>query len=202
MKTRKHILLALVAACSLACGGVAHAQAASEPVMADGGTHVVKLKVKGEVVGVDRAARTVDIKGPRGEVATYTVDPAVKNFDQLKVGDTVSLNYRAAVALALAKGGSDIREKVESQSVATAAPGDKPGMTAEKRTTIVANVEKVDRKRKVATLKGPSGRVVDVQVNDPELLKDLKVGDQVVANVTESVAVSVHPAKPKQAATH
>lgn len=200
MKSRKHTL-AFIVACTLAgtWTGAAFAQAASapKPIVTDASDNVVNLSVSGEIVAVDPAARTVDIKGPRGNVATYTVDPKVKNFDQVKVGDQVRLDYRTAVALALLKGGNEIREKVEAQSVAVAPEGAKPGGAAMKRTTIVANVENVDRKRKVATLKGPSGRVVDVVVNDPQLLKDLKVGDQVVANVTESVAINVQPAKAK-----
>ena len=196
MKNRKHILLSVVAACVLAATGAAQAQT-TQPIVADAKGDVVKLSVTGEIVGVDKAARTVDIKGPKGRVATYAVDPRVKNFDQIKVSDRVRLDYEAAIALALVKGGNEIREKVESQSVASAPAGAKPGASATKSTTIVANVEQVDRKRSVATLKGPGGRVVDVLVKDPEVLKELKAGDQVVAIVTESMAINVQPAKAK-----
>ena len=124
MKNRKHILLSVVAACVLAAAGAAQAQT-TQPIVADAKGDVVKLS---EIVGVDKAARTVDIKGPKGRVATYAVDPRVKNFDQIKVSDRVRLDYEAAIALALVKGGNEIREKVESQSVASAPAGAKPGI--------------------------------------------------------------------------
>jgi hypothetical protein len=62
-----------------------------------------------------------------------------------------------------------------------------------KTTTVLANVEAVDQKKKIVTLKGPEGKVVDVKVRDAKVLKDVKVGDQVAANITESVAVRVQP---------
>ena len=163
--------------------------------MADAEGGGVVVSVVGEIVAVDAANRIVSIKGPKGNVSEMLVDERVRNLDKVKVGDRVRLTYRVGVALALLKGGDEIRQRVETEGAAVAAPGEKPGAVATNVTTVVANVEAVNQKRKVVTLKGPEGKVVDVQVKDPELLKDVKVGDQVGARVTESVAVRVTPAK-------
>ena len=149
------------------------------------------VSVVGEVTAVDVANRVVSIKGPRGNVGEMKVDPAVKNLDKVKVGDRVRISYRVALALALMKGGDGIRERVETEA------GSKAGTSATKRVTIVANVESVDTKRGIATLRGPEGNFVDVKVRDPKLLHDVKTGDQVVASVTETVAVGVQPATAK-----
>ncbi|MBS0343328.1 MAG: hypothetical protein JSS56_22725 [Proteobacteria bacterium] len=162
---------------------------------AKGGGMVVS--VVGEITAVDVANRIVSIKGPKGNVSDMVVDERVRNLDKVKVGDQVKLTYRVGVALALLKGGDGIREKVESEGAARAAEGAKPGGVVVKTTTVVANVEAVNHKRKIVTLKGPEGKVADVQVQDPEVLKQVKVGDQVAAKVTESVAVRVTPAKAK-----
>jgi len=170
------------------------ARAAADPsvpqVVADG----LRITVIGEVTAVDAAARTVAIKGPQGNKGVFAVDPAVKNLDQVKVGDRVRIDYKAAVALALLKNGDGIREKVEADSATQAQPGAKPGAAVLKTTTIVANVLSVNTKKKHVKLQGPEGRVVDVQVRDPKVLKAVKVGDQVVADVTETLAVNVRPA--------
>ena len=63
-----------------------------------------------------------------------------------------------------------------------------------KRTTVVANVLSVNKTKKIATLKGPEGNVVDVMVRDPQVLQEVQAGDQVVAVITESIAVNVRPA--------
>ena len=86
---------------------------------------------------------------------------------------------------------------VETESAAVAAKGARPGGVATTRTTIVANVFGVDRKKKIVTLRGTSGQLTDVHVRDPQVLREVKVGDQVVASITESVALSVRPAPAK-----
>lgn len=194
--------LALLAACAALtlCAGTAGAQTPPERRTihlddARGGSAV--LSVTGEITAVDVAHRIVSIKGPKGDISDLRVDPAVRNLEQVKVGDRVRLSYRIGVALALMKGGDGIRERVETESAAVAAKGARPGGVATTRTTIIANVFAVDRKKNIATLRGPSGQLTDVHVRDPEVLRDVKVGDQVVANITESVALSVRPARAK-----
>ena len=196
----KQSLVALSAVVALGAMALqpAHAQdkaQADKVADAEGGGVVVS--VVGEIVAVDAANRIVSIKGPKGNISDMLVDERVRNLDKVKVGDRVKLTYRVGVALALLKGGDGIREKVESEGAARAAEGAKPGGVLVKSTTVVANVEAVNQKRKIVTLKGPEGKVVDVQVKDPQVLKDVKVGDQVAAKITESVAVRVTPAKAK-----
>lgn len=197
----RHSALALTAVLALGAATLqpAHAQDAAprnvKVADAEGGGIVVSAV--GEITAVDVANRIVSIKGPKGNISDMVVDPRVRNLDQVKVGDRVRLTYRVGVALALLKGGDGIREKVESEAATRSAPGAKPGGTLVKTTTVVANVEAVNQKKKIVTLKGPEGKVVDVQVKDPQVLKEVKVGDQVGARITESVAVRVTPAKAK-----
>ena len=193
---QKQALIAACAALTL-CAGTASAQ--TEPARktieledARGGSAV--LSVTGEITAVDVANRIVSIKGPKGNISDLRVDPAVRNLEQVKVGDRVRLSYRIGVALALRKGGDGIRETVETESAAVAAKGARPGGVATTRTTIVANVFGVDRKKKIVTLRGTSGQLTDVHVRDPQVLREVKVGDQVVASITESVALRVQPA--------
>jgi Cu/Ag efflux protein CusF len=50
--------------------------------------------------------------------------------------------------------------------------------------------------RKV-TVKGPQGNTVDLMVENPDTLKNIKKGDQVEAVYTEALAISVEPAGKK-----
>lgn len=201
VRTFKQSLLAVSAALALGVLALPAAQAQDSSGQAvkvvDAAGDGMQVSVVGEVVAIDVANRIVSIKGPKGNVSDMLVDPRVRNLDKVKVGDRIRLTYRVGVALALLKGGDEIREKVESLAGTRSAPGAKPGGTLVKTTTVVANVEAVNAKRKIVTLRGPQGKVVDVQVQDPEVLKEVKAGDQVAARVTESVAVRVTPAKGK-----
>lgn len=206
MKPRSFALVVACAAVAVALfqSPVTMAQgtpAPSQPTVAGAKVEAAEVQITGEVTAIDVDKRMISIKGPRGRTGVFAVDPAVRNLGQVKVGDRVVVDYKAAVALALRKGGDGIREKVEAEAASAAPAGALPGAAAMQRTTIVANVEKIDTKKKLATLRGPQGRFVDVKIEDPNVLKTIKAGDQVVAVFYESAAVNVRPAPaPKPAA--
>ena len=192
MTTQKQVLICACAAILLGSSvGMVGAQTpAKKKVELEDARHGSTIvSVVGEITAVDVANRVVTIKGPRGNIGEMKVDPAVKDLDKVKVGDRVRVSYRVALALALKKGGDGIRERVETEASSMSG--------ASKRITIVANVESVNAKRGIATLRGPEGNFVDVKVRDPKLLHDVKAGDQVVASVTETVAVGVLPVTAK-----
>jgi len=82
------------------------------------------------------------------------------------------------------------------EAVARAKPGEKPAGAVAKQVTVTATVEKIDKKKMIATLKGPEGKVVDVKVRTQEP-GERAGGDQVVITYTEAVAVSVEKPKKK-----
>lgn len=61
------------------------------------------VELTGSVESIDPKKRTVDVKGPAGNVRTFHVDKAVKNFDQIKKGDQIVLRVTEAVALSVVK---------------------------------------------------------------------------------------------------
>ena len=94
-----------------------------------------------------------------------------------------------------AKNAADISNSVEQAAARTAPLGDKPAGVGARQVTLVANVEKIDAKSQLVTLRGKSGNTRVVKVRDPKNLQNLKVGDQVVATYTEALAVAVKPVK-------
>ena len=59
----------------------------------------------------------------------------------------------------------------------------KPGGTIGREITVMADVVAVNAKAKTVTLKGPQGNTVDVIVEDPEQMKNIRKGDQVAGRV-------------------
>jgi hypothetical protein len=55
----------------------------------------------------------------------------------------------------------------------------------------VVNIEAIDSKKNVATLKGPEGRIVNVKIQDPKKWESAKVGDKLRITYTEALAVEV-----------
>ena len=58
---------------------------------------------------------------------------------------------------------------------------------------MIANVVAVNPKAQTVTLRGPK-RTIELAVNDPAQLKEIKVGNQVEALFTEAVAIEVSAA--------
>jgi Cu/Ag efflux protein CusF len=193
MKAIFYMTAALVALSPLA----GHAQDRSAPPRSvpDAAAVGETIRLVGEITAIDKENRRVTVRGPRTGENSYYVDPSVANFENMKVGDRVNLEFRTAFALALRKGGTGIRERVEQEASAAQVPGEqRPGISDVRRTTIVSNVDAVDRKKQTVSLTGPEGNTLQVRVRNPDLLKDVKKGDQVVAVMTEAVAISVTPA--------
>ena len=58
-----------------------------------------QITLRGTVEAVDHTARTVTIRGDRGNVVTLDIPKSVAPFDQLQVGDVVSVAYYDRVSV-------------------------------------------------------------------------------------------------------
>ena len=81
------------------------------------------VAAQGTITAIDRETRHITIKGGGGNELTLVAGPEVKKFTQLKVGDIVTLKFLQSLALELKKGGTALRERVESSDTATSKPG-------------------------------------------------------------------------------
>ena len=61
-------------------------------------------KVTATITAIDKATRDVTIKGRQGKEVTLTAGPQVRQFDALKVGDQVNVEYVEALTLELKEG--------------------------------------------------------------------------------------------------
>ena len=84
------------------------------------------VRVVSTVESIDQATRVVTLKGQDGRMVTFVVGPDVKNLAQVRKGDVVTMEYLEAVAVALRKTDSKVRERIETDFKTGAAPGQKP----------------------------------------------------------------------------
>ena len=157
-----------------------------------------EAKLSARVVGLDKATRTVTLKGPKGNVVDIVAGDEVKNFDQIRLGDFVVARYMQALTLELRKTKAGVRETTEREMAARAQPGERPAGVVGRQVTALADVIDVNPKNKTITLKGPKGNVVTLDVHNQDHFKVVKKGDQVEVVYTEALALSVEPA-PKPA---
>ncbi len=202
--TRTHIRALALALFAMSSGAIALAQTPPAPA---GGVAVVSepgkasavraLEVSASVVGIDKASRTLTLKGSKGQVVDLVASDEVKNFDQIKVGDSVVARYVQALTLELKKT-KGVAGATVSEGAAKAKPGERPAVAGARQVTVIADVVAVDPKASTITVKGPKGNLLTLDVQNPDQLKVVKKGDQIEATYTEALALSVEPA-PKAA---
>jgi hypothetical protein len=156
------------------------------------------VKASALVTAIDQATRTVTLKRSDGKSFDVVAGDEVKNFDQIKVGDEVAVQYVRALTLELKKGGGTA-SATESADAVRAKQGEKPGAAAGHQVTIMAEVTDVNPKKKTISLKGPKGNVVELDVRNPDQFKVVKKGDHVEVVYTEALAIAVVPSTKKGA---
>lgn len=147
--------------------------------------------VTGKVVAIDRTDRCVAVQGPEGNVLVLEVGKGAKNFDQIKVGDQVKLEYYEAIAIYVAAAGKP--PEADVAVIAASAPkGQKPAGEVIEVVDVSAVIQAIDRAKRTLTLKGPQGNVIPVKVDKSvKAFDQLKVGESIHVRYTEAVAISV-----------
>lgn len=152
---------------------------------------VEAVQAAARVEAIDAATRSVTLIGEEGRRFGVVAGPDVRNFEQIKVGDEVVIEYIRATSLQVRKS-TGVRELSEQTAGERAQPGDKPAGAIGRQVTVVADVIALDRTKSTITLRGPERNVIELDVRNPEHFDVVKVGDQVEANFIESVAISVN----------
>lgn len=155
------------------------------------------VSVTATVEAVDLQRREITLRGPRGNVLTLDVDERVRRLHEIEAGDHVTAGYYVSLA-------TEIREPTPEERDAPltvvagagkAPPGTSPAAGGLQRIKAVVTVEDIDRTARTATVKGPLGNYLTVQVLDPARLQKVRLGDTVVVTYTEALAISVEKAK-------
>lgn len=153
------------------------------------------VQLQGKVKSIDKKERVVVVVGPQGNEVVFNLGEDVRNFDQIKVGDLVTLTYAQAVAIELRKvKNTGIRERDETVQTARAEAGQKPAGAIKKTIRMIADVVAVNHKAQTVTLRGAK-HTVELAVKDPAQLKDIKVGNQVEALYVDAIALQVSASK-------
>jgi hypothetical protein len=198
VRTARLAVIALLSAIMVAAVGSARGQeaAGTTPGGAEGAIEATALHVTATVVAVDAAERSVSVVGPLGRTNTYTCGPAVRNFDQIKVGDKVKATYVESVAVA-ASPASAPASVGGGGAIAVAPKGAMPGVVMAKTTEITDKIEAIDTATRTVTLEGVMGHPKTVKAGPHVDLAALKVGDNVRLRITQALAIRVE--KPEAA---
>ena len=154
-----------------------------------------KMIAVGVVQSVDLKSRLVSIKNEGdGRIFTIHAGPEVRNLAQIGPGSVVKVEYHEALAMALDKaqsGGVNVRE--DAVSAGRTPAGALPGATIEDSVKMIGTILAIDKAKRTVLIQGAIHHVT-LKIPANMDLKDLKVGDQVVAHYVQELGIAFGPA--------
>jgi hypothetical protein len=169
-------------------GDAAGAVAIEEGVA--GGVMVQTVEVTAAVIMIDNANRKVTLLSPDGFKTTVKAGPDVINFDQIRVGDQLKVTATEELVVRLADPGETVGDATDAV-VALAPIGAKPAGLAAETVQIIGTITAMDSAKRTATLKFEDGVSKTFPVRDDVDLAGRKIGDKVVFQVTEMIAIEI-----------
>jgi hypothetical protein len=160
-----------------------------------GGAFVNTVKMYVKVVSVDADKRTLKLMDSEGEKYDVTVGPYAVNFDQIRPNDMVEVKVTEELIVGVNEEGAAALEGAAGM-VALAPKGAKPGGVLAGTRVMTAEIVAIDTAARTATLAFENGETETFPVRDDIDLNRYRVGQQVVFQLTEMIAISVE--KPKK----
>ena len=179
----------------ISCAGILLSAASMAGAQTTREATLKETTVRGTVQAVDHTARTVTIQGDDGKVVTLDVPTTATRFDQVKVGDVVSMTYYDRVSVRPKPADeAAVNRVIEPTTTTTANPGALPGATRARHRVATMTLTALDPATRSVTFQGPKGNsytryVLDTV--DPAVFASLKIGDRVDVTWTEALSLQV-----------
>lgn len=167
---------------------IASAAAAQTP---DPFVATAEKEVTGTIQAISQSDRHVVLKVD-GQRLLVEAGPGVRNFNQVKPGDTVVVTYREGVIAEVKPPGEGAQGSVASKATV---PGT-PAAAAGKAVATTVKITSVDPQTHTVTFTRPDGIDRTMSVTDPKaqvFASKLQAGDEVQVTYKEAVAVNIEP---------
>jgi hypothetical protein len=148
------------------------------------------ITAHGKIVRVNKARKQITLELPGGKQVTVDVQNPY-NLNAAKAGEPFLVRYYEVVTIRKEKPGENIPSASLTGGIATAQPGGTPGAVREMHIRLVVTVDAIDVANGTVTVKAPDGTTETVKARDPQNLKRLKVGDQLVVGISRAVGITL-----------
>ncbi|HEY8507600.1 MAG TPA: hypothetical protein VIL32_04525 [Steroidobacteraceae bacterium] len=176
--------IALLAAC---------AHKPPEPVVVDS-----LVSSTATVEEIHTPSRMVLLRTEDGDRTAVKVGPNVRNFDEVQVGDRVTVSYYTGIAAEVKKPGTPTRDDSQERKAAVRdEPGMRPAGAVADSVQATVKIESVDKANNRVKFRRQDGLIRTLDVQTPEgrkFLQGLRPGDEVEVTYTEALAIDVRPA--------
>ena len=135
---------------------------------------------------IERSSRVVTLKGDGNVMHSVYVDPSMKGFDELRVGDVVTVRYTESVIVQL-RPNAKLTELHDTTEQAKKA-GDPNVLQQLKR---IVTIDSIDPQGQFVTYRTQDNQRGVRQVQNKALLEGIKPGDRVEITMTHARALSI-----------
>jgi len=154
-------------------------------------TETTNESAKVTVEAIDYDSRSIALTGADGKTEFFHASPEVRNFNQIKKGDTVKVEYSTRLHVCLQTSPQAPVTDV-TMAAARAELGQKPGGVLYRNVQTQATVLAIDLATRVVTLRFMTGGHITLTADKklPDLDK-VNVGDTVLFDYTEALSIDV-----------
>lgn len=156
------------------------------------------VTLQGTVTDIVKETREITLMGSKGDLVTITASDAVERFDEIAIDDVITFDYWTYM---MAEFRQPTAEELAEPLVVIAeggkAPeGVDPAAVVGAIIKAVVTIEVLNRPNMLATVKGPRGNYMTIEMEDKELITQLHIGQVVILTYAEAIVVSLKKANP------
>ena len=155
------------------------------------------VSTSGTVTAVEKETREITIMGPDGDLVTIIASEEVERFDEIAVDDVLTFEYWTFIKAEFREPtAGEIAEPLVVIAEAGKAPeGMDPGAKVGAVVRAVVTIEVLNRPYMTATVQGPGGNYVTIQMEDRALIEKLHIGQVFILTYAEAVTISLEKVK-------
>lgn len=151
------------------------------------------VAVSGTVSAIVKETREITLIGDAGEMVTFVADTAIKRFDEIAVGDVITVEYGAYM---MAEFRDPTPEEIAEpliiiEEAGVASKDMAPGAVVGAMLRAVVTIEAINRPLMIVVVQGPGGNFATIDVEDADLLPQLHIGQVVIITYAEAIAMSL-----------
>ena len=116
-------------------------------------------------------ARTLRVRGDQGNMVTLDVPASYTRFDQVRVGDVITITYYDRVSVRLKAAGEAPVDREDTTTTTTLAPGVLPGGTRVTQRVTTVRIDSWDPATRIVTFSAPKARATRAASSKPSIPK-------------------------------
>lgn len=157
------------------------------------------VTLEGTVTDINKETREITLIGVNGYLVTLVADEAVERFDEIEVGDVLTVDYWVYMKAEFRKPtAEELAEPLVVIAEGAKRPKDMdPGAAEGTIIRAVVTIEALNRPLMLATVQGPAGNFLTIEMEDRELITQLHIGQVVILTYQELVTISLEKVSPE-----